>query len=62
MQLFTIGLWRLNSDGTRQRDANGEFIATYNNSDITELARVFTGLSFGNNSNFDLSPRDFTRP
>ena len=62
MQLFTLGLWRLNSDGTRQRDANGEFLATYNNSDITELARVFTGLSLGNNSNFDLYPRDFTRP
>ncbi|HEX8281614.1 MAG TPA: DUF1800 family protein, partial [Chthoniobacterales bacterium] len=32
------------------------------NGDITELARVFTGLSFGNNANFQLYPRDFTVP
>lgn len=62
MQLFTIGLWELNPDGTRQFDTNGLPIATYNNSHITELARVFTGLSFGNNPNFALYPRDFTVP
>ena len=62
MQLFTIGLWKLNGDGTRMLDTNGQFVATYDNSHITELARVFTGLSFGNNSNFDLYPRDFTVP
>jgi uncharacterized protein (DUF1800 family) len=62
MQLFTIGLWELNPDGTRQLDTNGLPIATYNNSHITELARVFTGLSFGNNPNFALYPRDFTVP
>ena len=62
MQLFTIGLWQLNPDGTRVLDTNGQFIATYNNSHITELARVFTGLAFGNNANFDLWPRDFTVP
>lgn len=62
MQLFSIGLWQLNQDGTRKLDAKGQFIPTYDNSDITELARVFTGLSFGNNTNFDLYPRDFTVP
>lgn len=62
MQLFTIGLWQLNPDGTRVLDPNGQPIATYHNSDITELARVFTGLSFGNNANFQLDPRDFTVP
>ena len=62
MQLFSIGLWQLNPDGTRQLDAQGQPIPTYNNNDITELARVFTGLSFGNNSSFDLYPRDFTVP
>ena len=30
MQLFTVGLWKLNSDGTQQRDQNGEPIPTYN--------------------------------
>ena len=43
MQLFTIGLWQLNPDGTRRRDASGNFIPTYNQSDVAGLARVFTG-------------------
>ena len=46
MQLFTIGLWQLNPDGTRKRDGSGNFIPTYDNSDITEMARVFTGFWF----------------
>lgn len=46
MQLFTIGLVELNLDGTMRLDGNGQPIETYNNSDITGLARVFTGLSF----------------
>lgn len=47
MQLFTIGLWELNQDGTRKTDGGGNFIPTYSNADITELARVFTGYWFG---------------
>lgn len=62
MQLFSIGLWMLNSNGTRQLDAQSQPIPTYNNGDITELARVFTGLSFGNNATFTNYPRDFTVP
>jgi uncharacterized protein (DUF1800 family) len=62
MQLFSIGLWELNPDGTRRLDAQGQPIPTYDNGDITELARVFTGLSFGNNPNFALYPRDFAQP
>ena len=62
MQLFAIGLWKLNPDGTRELDGQGQPIPTYDNDDITELARVFTGLSFGNNTNFALYPRDFTIP
>ncbi len=46
MQLFTIGLWELNPDGTRKLDETGEPIPTYDNGDITELARVFTGLYY----------------
>jgi uncharacterized protein (DUF1800 family) len=44
MQLFTIGLWMLNQDGTQVLDANGNAIPTYSNDDITEFAKVFTGL------------------
>jgi uncharacterized protein (DUF1800 family) len=46
MQLFTIGLYQLNNDGTYKRDASGKLIDTYTNNDISGLARVFTGLSW----------------
>ena len=61
MQLFTIGLWELEANGERKL-ANGQPIPTYDNDDITELARVFTGLSFGNNTNFQLHPRSLLVP
>lgn len=43
MQLFTIGLYELNDDGTKKIGANGQPIDTYSNLDIQGLARVFTG-------------------
>jgi len=46
MQLFTIGLWQLNPDGSRRRDASGNFIPTYGQDDVSGLARVFTGWSW----------------
>jgi uncharacterized protein (DUF1800 family) len=46
MQLFTIGLWELNPDGSRKLDVSGDPIPTYGNAEITEMARVFTGLYF----------------
>lgn len=48
MQLFTIGLVELNKDGTPKLDADGQEIELYTNEDITELAKVFTGLWWGN--------------
>jgi uncharacterized protein (DUF1800 family) len=47
MQLFSIGLYELNEDGSRKVDANGNNIPTYDNEDIAELAKVFTGLGIG---------------
>jgi uncharacterized protein (DUF1800 family) len=52
MQLFTIGLWQLNNDGTQQLQ-NGQPVATYSNTDVMGLAAVFTGFSWnvpGDNS------------
>jgi uncharacterized protein (DUF1800 family) len=46
MQLFSIGLYRLNNDGTETKDANNRSIPTYDNNDIAGLAKVFTGLSW----------------
>ena len=63
MQLFSIGLWELNQDGTRRVDAQGQFIPTYDNRNVTEFARVFTGLAFGgSNVSFGTYPRDYTAP
>ncbi|MCX2981813.1 DUF1800 domain-containing protein [Halieaceae bacterium IMCC14734] len=50
MQLFTIGLVELNQDGTPVTDSGGVTIKTYNNEDITGLAKVFTGLSYNHSS------------
>jgi uncharacterized protein (DUF1800 family) len=46
MQLFSIGLYQLNLDGTQKLDGAGKPIETYSNADITGLAKVFTGLSW----------------
>ena len=46
MQLFTIGVVELNMDGSLRLDGEGNPIETYDNTDITGLARVFTGLDF----------------
>ncbi len=50
MQLFSIGLYELNLDGTEKRDGEGRLIATYDNDDIREFARVFTGLTYGDSA------------
>ena len=47
MQLFSIGLFELNDDGSERVDADGNPIPTYDNEDIREFARIFTGLSYG---------------
>ena len=63
MQLFTFGLLHRHLDGTIALDGNGLPVQTYDNGVITELARVFTGLSFSkrdqngtiiDNNNFNL--------
>ena len=46
MQLFTIGLFLLNEDGSLILDGNNEPIPTYDNSHITEFAKIFTGLQY----------------
>ena len=46
MQLFTIGLYQLNDDGTQKLDSTGNPIPTYSNTDVMGLAKVFTGFSW----------------
>ena len=53
MQLFTIGLYQLNDDGSLKLDATSKPIPTYSNTDVQGLAAVFTGFSWnipGNNT------------
>ncbi|MDE2427655.1 MAG: DUF1800 family protein [Burkholderiales bacterium] len=45
MQLFTIGLYQLNQDGSYVLN-NGKPVETYSNADISGLAKVFTGWSW----------------
>ncbi|MEM7587221.1 MAG: DUF1800 family protein [Acidobacteriota bacterium] len=45
MQLFSIGLFELNADGSRVLDGRGQPIPTYTNAEITEMAKIFTGLT-----------------
>lgn len=42
MQLFTIGLYELNADGT-EKMKDGKPVETYVQADVTNLAHVFTG-------------------
>jgi uncharacterized protein (DUF1800 family) len=46
MQLFSIGLWELNQDGTLMLDGAGNPIPTYSQTDITEMAKVMTGWTY----------------
>ncbi len=43
MQLFTIGLYELNDDGTPRTDSQGRPIETYDQETVRNLAKVFTG-------------------
>ena len=43
MQLFSIGVNKLNMDGTPIKDEKGNLIPTYAQEDVNNIARVFTG-------------------
>ncbi|MCP4416282.1 MAG: DUF1800 domain-containing protein, partial [Chloroflexi bacterium] len=58
MQLFTIGLFMLNDDGSLILDGENETIPTYDNSHITEFAKIFTGLQY----DFDGDPHVWWTP
>ncbi len=46
LQLFTIGLFMLNQDGTLMLDGQGNPIPTYDQDDVNNFTNVFTGWSF----------------
>jgi len=66
MQLFSIGLNRLQPDGTLKLDPLGLPIPTYDNKTITETAKIFTGWSFSadttNPNNFRGAAANYIAP
>src|SRR5687768_7827197 len=48
LQLFSVGLYLLNQDGTRQLDQQNNPIPTYTQENINELSKVFTGWTYCN--------------
>jgi len=46
MQLFTIGLWQLNPDGSTTLDAAGYPIPTYNQATIQQVSLALTGWTY----------------
>lgn len=48
MQLFSIGLYHLNLDGSVMLDAQGQPIPTYTQTDVRQLALALTGWTYGN--------------
>ena len=66
LQLFSIGLVKLNLDGTSQRDGQGNALPTYDESVVKGFAKAFTGWSYPNASRFDKAdesaPEAWTSP
>src|SRR5271154_1019665 len=46
LQLFTLGLVQLNTDGTAMLDSNRNPIPTYSQAMVTEMAKVVTGWTY----------------
>jgi uncharacterized protein (DUF1800 family) len=46
LQLFSIGLYKLNQDGTLQLDGQGQPIPTYDQNTIIGFAKIFTGWTY----------------
>jgi uncharacterized protein (DUF1800 family) len=46
MQLFSMGVDKLNPDGTRQTDASGAAAPSYTSADVREVARALTGWTY----------------
>jgi len=43
MQLFTVGVFLLNKDGTNKKDSTGKPIETYSQADVQDMTRALTG-------------------
>jgi uncharacterized protein (DUF1800 family) len=48
MQLFSLGLYLLNQDGTQQLDGSGNPIPSYTQAQVQAFARAYTGWTYAN--------------
>jgi uncharacterized protein (DUF1800 family) len=48
MQLFSIGLYQLNPDGSVKLDGQGQPLTTYTQTDVKQMALALTGWTYGN--------------
>ncbi len=64
LQLFSIGLNRLNPDGTLALGTQGQPVPTYSQATVTNLARVFTGWHYnqGGAQNWPYVARNVRQP
>jgi hypothetical protein len=50
MQLFSIGLWQLNQDGSFVKDAGGNQVPAYDQNTVRQVALALTGWVYANNA------------
>ncbi len=62
LQLFSIGLYELNNDGSYKKDSEGELIPTYTNEHIETFARLFTGLTYNQSRTINNGTVNFEEP
>ncbi|TMP40452.1 DUF1800 domain-containing protein [Pseudoalteromonas citrea] len=62
LQLFTLGVVELNTDGSIKTDNDGIASELYSNKDITGLAKVMTGLDYNEPDDETIANNVFTRP
>jgi uncharacterized protein (DUF1800 family) len=62
MQLFTIGTYLMNEDGSAQLDRFGERIPTYDQAAIGEYSRALSGWTYPGNSATGINWEKFTGP
>lgn len=48
LQLFAVGLFEMNNDGTYRLDGNNELIPTYTQDTVNNFSKVFTGWNYCN--------------
>jgi uncharacterized protein (DUF1800 family) len=65
LQLFSVGLYELNTDGSIKNDGAGNPIPSYTQTTVEQFAKVFTGWNFANTNDWtsnDLTTYDKETP